>query len=302
MYRALRNDSIDRRILVTSRQQPYRLIVVTMVLVLKLFATNTLHYKRQSHCTMALFASGFTPGRPSTFSTTGTVATGTSSTRPTQTQPSQLVARKILPTFDHMYHQQRKESFFTLSDTSGRIDEPLVVLEAAGVNEAISVPSEMIPSLLTASAIATPKPPTMMTSPTDEINSDVTLLNDKSIRKNHTAASSRHGTVIITDDAEFVRPDRDLRSYRFIQLSNNLQCLLVCDNMQNGVGIEAASVHVKAGHFDDTIPGLARTLFVDTFNLSLLIYLHVICITSNLHSPLFHLMLILLVAFIKRLS
>jgi insulysin len=67
-------------------------------------------------------------------------------------------------------------------------------------------------------------------------------------------------TIVLNDDADFVRPDRDLRSYRFIQLPNNLRCLLVCDNMKNGVGVEAASVHVQAGHFDDTIPGLARTL------------------------------------------
>jgi hypothetical protein len=25
------------------------------------------------------------------------------------------------------------------------------------------------------------------------------------------------------------------------------------------IGIEAASIHVQAGHFDDTLPGLART-------------------------------------------
>jgi hypothetical protein len=28
--------------------------------------------------------------------------------------------------------------------------------------------------------------------------------------------------------------------------------------MTSGIGVEAASVHVQAGHFDDTIPGLAR--------------------------------------------
>jgi hypothetical protein len=66
-------------------------------------------------------------------------------------------------------------------------------------------------------------------------------------------------STIITDDIDFIRPDRDLRSYRYIRLSNNLYCLLICDNMQSGVGIEAASIHVQAGHFDDTIPGLART-------------------------------------------
>jgi secreted Zn-dependent insulinase-like peptidase len=57
----------------------------------------------------------------------------------------------------------------------------------------------------------------------------------------------------------FVTPERDPRSYRLIQLGNNLVALLVSDGMTEGVGVEAASVHVKAGHFDDTVPGLART-------------------------------------------
>jgi len=40
---------------------------------------------------------------------------------------------------------------------------------------------------------------------------------------------------------------------------NNLKVLLVSDQMAVGdVGTEAASVHVQAGHFDDTIPGLAH--------------------------------------------
>ena len=73
--------------------------------------------------------------------------------------------------------------------------------------------------------------------------------------------SSSNSTVtkIITHEKEFICPERDIRSYRYIQLSNQLQCLLVCSHMSNDtIGIEAASVHVQAGHFDDTIPGLAR--------------------------------------------
>jgi hypothetical protein len=248
MYRALCNDSSDRRKFTTNRPQPScrtncivlsRLILVTMVLALKLFVANTYHCKRQSHCTMTLFASCFTPVRSSNLRTILTIGT---STRPTQSQQSRLATPKILPTVVHL-NKQRQESFFALSDTgtSGRIDEPLVVLEG---------PSDMVPSL---TAIATPKAQTTE-SLIEESYEPVMKINE---------ASARQGTVIITDDADFIRPDRDLRSYRFIQLPNNLQCLLVCDNMQSGVGVEAASVHVKAGHFDDTIPGLARTCCVD---------------------------------------
>ena len=65
-------------------------------------------------------------------------------------------------------------------------------------------------------------------------------------------------TKILADHPQFVVPERDLRQYRVIQLPNNLICLLVCDSLTSGVGVEAASVHVQAGHFDDTLPGLAH--------------------------------------------
>lgn len=65
-------------------------------------------------------------------------------------------------------------------------------------------------------------------------------------------------TKILADHPSFIVPDRDQRQYRVVQLPNHLICLLVCDNITNGVGVEAASVHVQAGHFDDTLPGLAH--------------------------------------------
>jgi len=71
--------------------------------------------------------------------------------------------------------------------------------------------------------------------------------------KNNTTA-----TRILADWEAFVTPERDPRKYRIIALPNNLQALLVCDEMTSGIGVEAASVHVQAGHYDDTIPGLAR--------------------------------------------
>eukprot|EP00527_Entomoneis_sp_CCMP2396_P004204 CAMPEP_0198156170 /NCGR_PEP_ID=MMETSP1443-20131203/69516_1 /TAXON_ID=186043 /ORGANISM="Entomoneis sp., Strain CCMP2396" /LENGTH=1177 /DNA_ID=CAMNT_0043822953 /DNA_START=143 /DNA_END=3677 /DNA_ORIENTATION=+ len=65
---------------------------------------------------------------------------------------------------------------------------------------------------------------------------------------------------ILADDDIFLKPERDGRQYRMIKLKqNNLKVLLVSDQMAEGdVGVEAASVHVQAGHYDDTIPGLAH--------------------------------------------
>lgn len=74
------------------------------------------------------------------------------------------------------------------------------------------------------------------------------------------AVPSSLTTRILADWDAFVKPERDPRKYRVLVLPNNLQVLLVCDEMTSGVGVEAASVHVQAGHFDDSIPGLARKL------------------------------------------
>jgi hypothetical protein len=74
--------------------------------------------------------------------------------------------------------------------------------------------------------------------------------------------SSSPTTRILADWDAFIKPERDPRKYRVLVLSNNLQVLLVCDEMTSGIGVEAASVHVQAGHFDDTIPGLARKFLV----------------------------------------
>lgn len=66
-------------------------------------------------------------------------------------------------------------------------------------------------------------------------------------------------TKILADDPEFLKPERDRRRYRIIQLANNLKVMLISGGTsEENVGIEAASVHVQAGHFDDTIPGLAH--------------------------------------------
>lgn len=78
-----------------------------------------------------------------------------------------------------------------------------------------------------------------------------------------TAPASSEATTaqVLADDPEIRKPERDPRQYRLIRLlPNQLMVLLVCDGSSSGVGVESASVHVKAGHFDDTVPGLARTL------------------------------------------
>ena len=73
-------------------------------------------------------------------------------------------------------------------------------------------------------------------------------------------------TKILADAPGFVKPDRDMSEYRWIQLENNLQVLLVStatekadsSDENSSAKVEAASIHVQAGHFDDTIPGLAH--------------------------------------------
>jgi secreted Zn-dependent insulinase-like peptidase len=70
-------------------------------------------------------------------------------------------------------------------------------------------------------------------------------------------------TEILADSKDFIKPDRDLHEYRTIKLHNNLQVLLVStgdasSEEEKSAKVEAASVHVQAGHFDDTIPGLAH--------------------------------------------
>lgn len=80
------------------------------------------------------------------------------------------------------------------------------------------------------------------------------VINDGPLRKNDSGK-----TIVLADQDEFIKPDRDRYNYRMILLPNNLQVLLASNGMKEGdVGIEAASVHVQAGHMDDTVKGLAH--------------------------------------------
>lgn len=76
------------------------------------------------------------------------------------------------------------------------------------------------------------------------------------------STANEAGTVVLADAEEFIKPDRDLRDYRVVRLSNNLKVLLVStanvSNEENTANVEAASMHIQAGHFDDPIPGLAH--------------------------------------------
>ncbi|KAL7547250.1 hypothetical protein ACHAWF_010572 [Thalassiosira exigua] len=56
------------------------------------------------------------------------------------------------------------------------------------------------------------------------------------------------GTRVLADDDRFVKSLPDKRSYRAATLANSLTVLLVSDP---DADVEAASVHVRAGHFDD---------------------------------------------------
>ena len=64
-------------------------------------------------------------------------------------------------------------------------------------------------------------------------------------------------TKIIATDDQFIKSLPDKRSYRVITLSNQLTVLLTSDPITD---VESASVHVRAGHFDDPVnrAGLAH--------------------------------------------
>jgi insulysin len=77
------------------------------------------------------------------------------------------------------------------------------------------------------------------------------------ILEQETTTTCSSGTVVIADDPEFIKPEPDQRRYRAIQLPNGLKCLLVSSPESD---VEAAAVHVQAGHMDDPDdrPGLAH--------------------------------------------
>jgi len=63
-----------------------------------------------------------------------------------------------------------------------------------------------------------------------------------------TPPTTTSGTKIIATDDQFIKSLPDKRNYRAITLPNQLTVLLTSDPMTD---VESASVHVRAGHFDD---------------------------------------------------
>ena len=82
------------------------------------------------------------------------------------------------------------------------------------------------------------------TSNGEEIDTTTAIADD--IPRLNTEKSTE--TVILANDEEFVKSQPDKRSYRAITLPNQLTVLLASDPTTD---VEAASVHVRAGHFDD---------------------------------------------------
>jgi hypothetical protein len=119
---------------------------------------------------------------------------------------------------------------------------------------------------------------TPQTSNTALLSATIDTQGDQTESKPLQSQPPNKQTRILADAADFIKPERDLRQYRRIVLPNNLQCLLVSnsnsdtstedsdeddndgddDNSDGKVGIEAAAVHVQAGHMDDSLPGLAH--------------------------------------------
>lgn len=90
--------------------------------------------------------------------------------------------------------------------------------------------------------------------------------NITNVEKPLSSSISSAKTEILAAESEFIKPDRDLSKYRWIRLENNLQVILVStatnknssNDKTSSAKVEAASIHVQAGHFDDSIPGLAH--------------------------------------------
>lgn len=80
-----------------------------------------------------------------------------------------------------------------------------------------------------------------------------TTLTQKQQQSNNVSTDTK---IIATDD-QFIKSLPDKRSYRVITLANQLTVLLTSDPMTD---VESASVHVRAGHFDDPVnrAGLAH--------------------------------------------
>ena len=91
-------------------------------------------------------------------------------------------------------------------------------------------------------------------------------------------------TKILATDEEFVKSLPDKRTYRAIKLPNKLTVLLASDPTTD---VEAASVHVRAGHFDDPVNRAGKSSFflLDVWHLLFVDMIH--CVSKTSHT-LFH--------------
>ena len=111
----------------------------------------------------------------------------------------------------------------------------------------------------TASATTTTTPHDVTTTKTTTTTTKTTTTTTAATTTSARASSATAAptTVLLADDDAFVKSLPDKRHYRAVTLSNSLTVLLASDPSAD---VEAASVHVRAGHFDDPAdrPGLAH--------------------------------------------
>jgi len=103
------------------------------------------------------------------------------------------------------------------------------------------------------------------TKSTSTITDEEGVCND--IPPNPSSSSTQTTTTkILATDEEFVKSLPDKRTYRAITLPNKLTVLLASDPTTD---VEAASVHVRAGHFDDPVNRAGKSsLFFLMFDIS----------------------------------
>ena len=103
------------------------------------------------------------------------------------------------------------------------------------------------------------------TKSTSTITDEEGVCND--IPPNPSSSSTQTTTTkILARDEEFVKSLPDKRTYRAIKLPNKLTVLLASDPTTD---VEAASVHVRAGHFDDPVNRAGKSsLFFLMFDIS----------------------------------
>ena len=102
-----------------------------------------------------------------------------------------------------------------------------------------------------------PASSTSASSSSFALRSAVPAISEAEISGSTAIPSTQTKTKVIATDEDFIKPLPDTRSYRAITLSNHLTVLLVSDPLTD---VEAGSIHINSGHFQDPKdrPGLAH--------------------------------------------